>query len=513
MSTHIVDKLFQDFSINPQIIAALAEEGISQCTTVQALAIGPMLEGRDVIAEAPTGTGKTYAFGIPIIEHINPQEDFIQALVLAPTRELAQQIKVEFDLLASYLPQIQSLAVYGGEDMRKQIRRLKNHEVNIIIATPGRLIDHIKRGNVDLSQLKYLVLDEADRMLDMGFVDDVRYIMGRCNESAVKGLFTATLSREVLDISWLYQKRPLEVKVEAQAEDKPDIREFYTVANGSERIEAIEDIMRDFQVDKALVFVNMKQSAEIAARKLAQEGFAAAALQGDMPQSSRNRVMRDFREGKTAILVGTDVAARGLDVDDVDIVFNYDLPLELENYTHRIGRTGRAGKTGLAFSFVAPGEMEAFDKFCRQLRIFPEPYAWERPGEQETLFISEDKEAEVIARIRSQSRYLQNANLEDRYDPLQTRERKRYAGSAGRPKSARKSPARSKSREQSRRRSGRGKPGKSQGPGKSAPIQPKSESKSGQKDKRTLPSKGKAQGQARHGQARRSGGPVKHRDF
>lgn len=512
MSTHIVDKFFEDFPINRQIVAALAEEGISQCTTVQALAIGPMLEGRDVIAEAPTGTGKTYAFGIPIIEHIDPEEDFIQALVLAPTRELAQQIKVEFDLLASHLPQIQSLAVYGGEDMRKQIKRLKNHEVNIIIATPGRLIDHMKRGNVDLSRLNYLVLDEADRMLDMGFIDDVRYIMERCNETAVKGLFTATLSREVLDISWLYQRHPLEVKVEAQAEDKPDIRQFYTVANGSERIEAIEDIMRDFQVDKALVFVNMKQSAEIAARKLVQEGFTAAALQGDMPQSSRNRVMRDFREGKTAILVGTDVAARGLDVDDVDIVFNYDLPLELENYTHRIGRTGRAGKTGLAFSFVAPGEMESFEKFCRQLRISPEPYAWERPVEQEELFISEDKEAEVIAMIRSQSRYLQNANLEDRNDPLQTRERKHYAGSSGRPKSSRKSQGRSRSRDQKRRRTGRGKPGAGQGSSQSSPARSKTKSQAGNKSKSARP-KSQGQGQRRQDESRRPSGPVKHRDF
>ncbi|MDD7401499.1 MAG: DEAD/DEAH box helicase [Eubacteriales bacterium] len=495
MTTHIANKLFSDFPISPQIVKALAEEGISQCTSVQALAIGPMLQGRDVIAEAPTGTGKTYAFGIPIIEHIEPDLEAIQGLVLAPTRELAQQIKVEFDLLASHLPQIQSLAVYGGEDMRKQIKRLKKHEVNIIIATPGRLIDHMKRGNVDLSQLKYLVLDEADRMLDMGFIDDVRYIMKACNTSAVKGLFTATLSREVLDISWVYQKHPLEVKVEAQAEDKPDIHQYYTVANGSERISAIEDIMQDFKADKALVFVNMKQSADIAARKLSQEGFSASALQGDMPQSSRNRVMKDFRDGKTSILVGTDVAARGLDVDDVDIVFNYDLPLETENYTHRIGRTGRAGKTGLAFSFVAPGEMESFEKFCRQLRIAPKPYAWERPVVAEDLFISEDKEAEVIARIRSQSSYLQNSSLEDRYDPLQSLVKPSYGSRSGRSKGRGKPQARSKSRDR--------------GSGKGEQAKRSSKARRGKNVKK----RDQAPASASQNKSRRVRGPVKHRDF
>lgn len=512
MSTHISDKLFSDFPISPQIVEALAEEGIRQCTTVQALAIGPLLEGRDVIAEAPTGTGKTYAFGIPIIEHIEPEETYIQALVLAPTRELAQQIKVEFDLLASHLPQIQSLAVYGGEDMRKQVNRLKKQEVNLIIATPGRLIDHMKRGNVDLTQLKYLVLDEADRMLDMGFIEDVRYILSRSNKAAVKGLFTATLSREVLDISWLYQNNPVEVTVKAQAEDKPDIRQYYTVANGSERIEAIEDIMRDFQVKKALVFVNMKQSAEIAARKLAQEGFAAAALQGDMPQSSRNRVMQDFRAGKTDILVGTDVAARGLDVDDVDIVFNYDLPLELENYTHRIGRTGRAGRTGLAFSFIAPGEKEAFAKFCRQLRIAPDLYAWERPLAKEDLFISQDKEAEVIARIRAQSQYLQNSPQADRYDPLQRRERRRYAGSAGRAKSSKRS---------SQGRSGRKVRARSLGksPSSSDKSQTRAENKRSSQAgpsktrSKTSPSRTKRVTRSSQPQKRKSASPVKHRDF
>ncbi|MDO5015589.1 MAG: DEAD/DEAH box helicase [Eubacteriales bacterium] len=427
---------FSELGIDPEIVAALATKNIHYCTSVQEQAIPAMLAGRDVIAEAPTGTGKTFAFGIPLIEKIDPDKQATQGLVLAPTRELVRQIEDDIFLLTKRLPEISSLAIYGGARMKEQINRLRA-KPQLIIATPGRLIDHLKRHNLSLEQVSFVVLDEADRMLDMGFIDDVKYILKQVQSGAQMGLFTATLSREVMDISWLYQKQAVEIKVAAIAEDKPDIHELYVMANGAERIEAIVDLSKKFASQKGLIFVNTKQSADITATKLQDQGFRAASLQGDLPQSKRNRVMQDFHGCKLDFLVATDVAARGLDVDDVDIVFNYDLPLDLENYTHRIGRTGRAGNRGIAVSFVAPGEEAAFDKFCRNLHINPERQAWERPR-SETQFISKELEQEVAARIRAQSTYLKEVSAEDRYNPHR-------AGRVNRARRSNSGPSRSQS--------------------------------------------------------------------
>lgn len=422
MKSELSSERFKDFPLDDKLIQALAVQGIEFCSPVQAACIAPMLQGRDIIAEAPTGTGKTFAFMLPILEKLKDSKEGVQALVLAPTRELAQQIYEESANLADAFPALKILAIYGGAQIRGQIRSLKD-KPQIIIATPGRLIDHLKSQRLSLEKLSFLVLDEADRMLDMGFVDDVRYIMDRANFQAQIGLFTATLAREVLDISWLYQNKPLEVKISSKDANKPLIKEYYLIANGSERIDAISDILSEHKLEKTLVFVNMKQSADITASKLRDEGYLAQALQGDMPQNKRNRVMQDFRENRCTILVGTDVAARGIDVDDIEIVFNYDLPQDLENYTHRIGRTGRAGKAGLAFSFVAPGEEDEFAIFCRKLRIKPEKYPWERP-EKDIPQLSEAKEEEIAARIRAQSQYLKNNTKEEIYDPYQREKRR-----------------------------------------------------------------------------------------
>lgn len=426
LNNKITENSFSSLKISQEIIKALAEEEILNMTSVQVQSIPPMLAGRDIIAEAPTGTGKTFAFGIPLVERINPGLQEIQGLIIAPTRELVIQIDKDIKLLTKHLPEITSLAIIGGSGMGEQIKTLKKNP-HIIIATPGRLIDHLKRKNVKLDQVTSLILDEADRMLDMGFIDDVKYILRQTNPKAQIGLFTATLAREVLDISWVHQDSPVEVKVQALDSDKPDIREMFVVANGSERIDAIKDIMEEFAAEKALVFVNMKQSADITARKLRELGFSASSLQGDLAQNQRNRVMQNFRDGESKVLVATDVAARGLDVEDVDLVFNYDLPLDLENYTHRIGRTGRAGETGIAVSFVAPGEQDSFDRFCRNLRISPERHTWQRPQE-EVQYISSELEEEVAARIRAQSQYLKNTDEEDRYDPYRREEQKRRLG-------------------------------------------------------------------------------------
>lgn len=422
-------KKFTEFPLSPLTLDALDKMNIVETTSVQEQSLPIMLAGHDLIAQAPTGTGKTYAFGIPIIEHCREDRPYIQALILAPTRELVQQIDQDIKDLAATRPWLSSVAVFGGAGMRAQTNALRQNPA-IVIATPGRLIDHLRRKHLRLNQTEILILDEADRMLDMGFIKDVRYIMDQVPKSAMIGMFSATFSREVMDISWLYQKNAHEVKVKAVATDKPKIKEYYVIANGAERIQAIKDIMREEDCQRALVFVNMKQSAEITARKLKDEGFAADALQGDMAQKQRNKVMRAFRESDIDILVGTDVAARGLDIDDVEIVFNYDLPLETENYIHRIGRTGRIGKEGIAVSFVAPGTETSFEQFCRKLNIRPERYPWEAPREDKQ--ISAEQEAIIAQRIRAKSQYLKNTDPEDRYDALNPLGERRRARSSRR---------------------------------------------------------------------------------
>lgn len=406
---------FDEFDLSPESLRALQELGIEECTSVQEKSLGPMLAWRDTIVQAPTGTGKTFAYGLPIVEHSVGQGDGPLALILSPTRELAIQIDADIKSLCVERPEVRSLVLYGGQRLSAQSRALRDHP-QIVIATPGRLIDHYKRRNIDFSKLRTLILDEADRMLDMGFIDDVRYIMGLLPGNIQIGLFSATLSREVLDISWIYQKDPVEVVVEAENQDKPKIHEYYVIANGIERVEAIEDILLKENLRRSLVFVNMKQSADICARKLESKGLKAGALQGDMAQAQRNRVMESFRSGEIDILVGTDVAARGLDIDDVEVVFNYDLPPESENYIHRIGRTGRAGREGLAFTFVAPGSEAEFDLFCRRLHIHPELYVWERPAKTSER-LSAEAEAALVERIRAQSQWLKKPH-EERYDPL-----------------------------------------------------------------------------------------------
>lgn len=411
---------FDQFELSPTLLEALNDLGLATMTTVQAESIPPMLAWRDVIVQAPTGTGKTFAYGIPILEHCPATEKELRALILAPTRELVQQIREELSHLAVHRPELRVSAVYGGESIRRQLAELRENP-QILVATPGRLIDLMKHSHLQLQSLHTVILDEADRMLDMGFIDDVRYILDHTPHGVHMGLYSATLSRDVLDISWIYQRDPEEIVVAAVAEDKPPIREYYLVANGGERILAIADLLKHFAASHALIFVNQKQSADIAARKLKKAGFAAAALQGDLSQKERNRVMRDFREGAVDLLCATDVAARGLDIDDVDIVFNYDIPLEKENYIHRIGRTGRARHQGVAVSFVAPGEEASFELFCRQLRIQPERFPWERPV-RTSSFLSAGAEEKMVAQIRAESAYLRNTAEEERYDPCRRRD-------------------------------------------------------------------------------------------
>ncbi len=367
---------FRQFDLSEASLKALEDLGIRQPTGIQKQSIESFLEGRDIIAKAPTGTGKTFAFALPILEHIDPKGPAIQSLILAPTRELAIQIADDFESLLLERPEYKVLLTYGGQSFKTQLRKLKD-DPQILVATPGRLLDHLRRRNISLKNCKICVLDEADRMLDMGFIDDVKRILDQLPEERQIGLFSATLSRAVMDVSWLYQHRPVEFEVKAKEEDKPQIEAFHCEANGPQRVDAIIDFMKEHEVDKALVFVNMKQTAEIVASNLDDKGLPARHLHGDLNQRNRERILQQFRDDKIQILCATDVAARGLDIEAVDLVVNYDVPLENESYIHRIGRTGRAGKKGLALSFYTSATQKRFFELLRMTRQESELWDWQ----------------------------------------------------------------------------------------------------------------------------------------
>ena len=343
---------FDTLELSPEILRALMERNIVQSTPVQAGCIPPMLAWRDVIAKAPTGTGKTFAYGIPIVEHIDPEDESVQAVILAPTRELAIQITDELRLLYTYKPGIRAVCLYGGAPIGRQIDALKKHP-QIVVATPGRLSDHMKRRTVVLNEVSTVVLDEADRMLDMGFIHDVRRILDKIPNRKNLGMFSATISREVMDISWIYQRDPEEITVQATQENKPDILQYRLDVDSDAKVDAIAAIIKKQGLERVICFCNTKGSTERLTKFLQMRGLDAQCIHGDIPQKKREEVMAQFREGKLHVFVATDVASRGIDVDDVDIVFNCDIPDENQDYVHRIGRTGRARRQGVAVSFVA----------------------------------------------------------------------------------------------------------------------------------------------------------------
>ena len=354
---------FEQFNLSEPTLEMLSRMGFSKPTTIQLEAIPPMLDWYDVMAKAPTGTGKTLAFGIPIMEHLEKNHRSAQALILAPTRELALQIGEDLSQLAISRPWAEVAVIYGGQAIRTQINTL-NRKPQIIVGTPGRLIDMLKRRHLRLGQVESVVLDEADRMLDMGFVSDVRYILDKMPRVSQISMFSATFSRAVMDISYIYQREPVEITIEEKGQDKPNIKEFVLHANGAERIIAVKKILIKAGLNRGIVFVNTKQSADMVAKKLRDDKINAAAIHGDIRQNQRERILSKFRKGNLHILVATDVASRGLDIDNVDVIFNYDLPLENENYIHRIGRTGRAGKHGIAVTFLSPSGEDRLDEIA-----------------------------------------------------------------------------------------------------------------------------------------------------
>ena len=343
---------YAQLGLSPELMRAIEKKGYVQATPVQAGAIPYFMEWKDVIAKAPTGTGKTFAFGIPMVEHVDPESGEVQALVLAPTRELAIQIQDELRDLCDFKEGVRTVCLYGGAPIEKQIQALKK-KPQIVVATPGRLMDHMKRRTVKLDKVQTVVLDEADRMLDMGFIRDVTRILDQIKSRKNLGMFSATISREVMDISWVYQRDPVEITVQAVAENKPDIQQYRIDVDRGEKAELTARLIEAGGYERAIAFCNTKNMTDRLTGLLRMKGIQADCIHGDIQQRVREKVLGSFREGKLRVLVATDVAARGLDIDDVDVVFNYDVPDENQDYVHRIGRTGRAKRHGVAYTMIS----------------------------------------------------------------------------------------------------------------------------------------------------------------
>lgn len=342
---------FQDLPISEEVLKALEKKGYGYPTQIQAEAIGPLMEWKDVIAKAPTGTGKTFAFGIPVIEHVCSEEETVQAAILAPTRELALQIGDELRTLLEFKKGIRVAVLYGGQRLETQAKQLQK-KPQIVVATPGRLMDHYKRKNIRFDSIKTVILDEADRMLDMGFYKDVTGIIEKMKNRANMGLFSATISQEVMTVSWMYQRDEVEITVQPKENSRPDIRQYSISCSEIEKLVTAVELLDAMQYERVIIFCNTKHMCQRVSDDLQGRSYTVDCLHGDIRQSQREKVMQRFRVGKLGVLVATDVASRGIDVDDVDCVINYDIPAENEYYIHRIGRTGRARKKGVAFSLL-----------------------------------------------------------------------------------------------------------------------------------------------------------------
>ena len=343
---------FEDMQLSKEVKKAISDMGFEEATPIQSQAIPYVLEGLDVIGQAQTGTGKTAAFGIPLIEMTEIGNKKLQSIVLCPTRELAVQVAEEIGELAKYKKEIRILPVYGGQSIERQIQALKRG-AQIVIGTPGRVIDHINRGTLKVDNIKRVVLDEADEMFDMGFRDDIETIMGCLPKDRQTTFFSATMPNEILKFAKKFQKDPKIIKVVHKVLTVPEVEQYYFEVKESMKTEILCRLIDIYNPKLTLVFCNTKRRVDEVAMQLQSRGYSADALHGDLKQVQRDRVMNKFRKGTIDILVATDVAARGIDVDDIDIVFNYDVPQDEEYYVHRIGRTARAGRSGIAFSFAA----------------------------------------------------------------------------------------------------------------------------------------------------------------
>jgi len=348
-------KKFEDLPISGEIIRSTRELGFQEMFPIQSAAIGPLLEGRDVIGQAKTGTGKTAAFGIPMVQRINASEDAVQGLILVPTRELAQQVASDLNKFGRYMS-IRTLAVYGGQPIYGQMEALQR-TIHIVAGTPGRIIDHLSRGTLLLDRVGMVVLDEADRMLDMGFKDDIDFILQRTPSERQTAMFSATMPNEIMDMASRHMYNPERILVSKDEIALEEIEQLYHIVDPERKFQALCGIMGQKAVQRALIFCSTKIGADRLERKLSRVRRDVAVIHGDLTQPQRDRALENFRRGRVRFLVATDVAARGLDIEGISHVVNYDLPRDPLLYFHRIGRTGRAGASGIAVTLVSRREM------------------------------------------------------------------------------------------------------------------------------------------------------------
>lgn len=362
---------FTQLNLSPEVLRAIDELGYIQPTPIQEKSIPVLLEGKDVIGRSHTGTGKTAAFGIPAIERISRDNiKTVQVLIMCPTRELAMQACTEIERFSKYMPWVRPVAVYGGASMERQISALKRG-ANIVVGTPGRLIDHIERRTLKLDSLKTVILDEADEMLNMGFREDIEKILEQVPEERQTVLFSATMPPAIMAISKKYLSNPEHIKVESAQRTVEAIEQYFYEVPAGRKLDALVLLLSMYEPKLSMIFCNTKKMVDELTEALNAKGFKASGIHGDMKQQARTQVMERFKSGRTPILIATDVAARGIDVDDVDAVFNYDIPQDNEYYIHRIGRTGRAGKKGIAFTFTSGRkqyfEMKEIQKFTKAI--------------------------------------------------------------------------------------------------------------------------------------------------
>lgn len=358
---------FEEMGLSEEIQKAVRYMGFEEASPIQAKAIPAMISGIDLIGQAQTGTGKTAAFGIPILEKVDSKLKKLQAIVLCPTRELAIQVADEIRNLSRYMHGIKVLPIYGGQDIVKQIRSLKSG-TQIVIGTPGRVMDHMRRKTMKLDFVHTVVLDEADEMLNMGFREDIEFVLSGVPEERQTVLFSATMPKPIMEITKKFQNNAKVIKVTKKELTVPNIEQYYYDVKPKKKEEVLSRLLDIYSPRLSVVFCNTKKQVDLLVNALLGRGYFAAGLHGDMKQEQRDRVMQGFRTGKTEILVATDVAARGIDVDEVEAVFNYDLPQDDEYYVHRIGRTGRAGREGRAFSFVSGKEvykLKEIQRYCK----------------------------------------------------------------------------------------------------------------------------------------------------
>jgi ATP-dependent RNA helicase DeaD len=363
----VTEKLFADLGLSDALLQAIGRLGYEKAAPVQAEAIPLILAGNDVVGQSQTGSGKTAAFSIPTVEFVDPKNRAVQAVVLCPTRELAVQVSEEVYKLSAYKRGIHSVPIYGGQSYDRQIKALKQG-VQIVIGTPGRLLDHMERRTLKLGGVRMVILDEADEMLDMGFRDDIEKILSAVPENRQFICFSATMSKPILELIGKYAPNAKSVRIEHKVLTVPTVEQAYYESRGHSKTEILTRLIDLYDLKLGIIFCNTKRLVDSLTEELVARGYSADRIHGDMSQSQRDRVMKKFRSSGLEFLVATDVAARGIDVDNIEVVFNYDLPWDEEDYVHRIGRTGRIGRSGRAFSFVAGREiykLQSIERFTR----------------------------------------------------------------------------------------------------------------------------------------------------